>query len=134
MLRLQTESRTSRRFALDSNSASFRNSRLLLEFLAVMLSQLRNLRLDHYTAVGLPGVLCVIILMIVFRLVELAIWHNLGDYRFLPDFRVVKLLNHLTCSFLLIWVVIEYRRAILGSHIASLAIVGRGVMSCEEYL
>src|SRR5260370_7719126 len=99
-----------------------------------MLSQLCNLRLDHYTAIGLPGVLCVIILMIIFRLVELAIWHNLGDYRFLPDFRVVKLLNHLTGSLLLIWVVIEYRRAVLGSHIASLAVVGCWVVGCEEYL
>src|SRR5260370_22398245 len=99
-----------------------------------MLSQLCNLRLDHYTAIGLPGVLCVVVLMIIFRLVEFAIWHNLGDYRFLPDFRVVKLLNHLTCSLLLIWVVIEYRRAILGSHIASLTVVGRGVLRCEEDL
>src|SRR5260370_8988288 len=96
-----------------------------------MFSQLGNLRLDHYTAVGLPGVLCVVVLMIIFRLVELAICHNLGDYRFPPDFRVVKLLNHLTGSLLLIWVVLEYRQAILGSHLASLPVSGRGVMSFE---
>src|SRR5260370_37611938 len=103
----------SRRFALDSNSASFRNSRLLLQSLAVMLSQFGNLRLDHNTAVGLPGVLRVVVLMIIFRLEELAICHNLGDYPSLPDFGFVKLLNHLTSSLILIWIVIEYRRAIL---------------------
>src|SRR5260370_18203824 len=102
MLRLQTEFGTSGQTALDSNSASFRDGRLLLQFLAVMFSQLGNLRLDHYTAVGLPGVLRVIILMIIFRLVELAIWHNLVDYMFLPNFHVIKLLKHLRGRLLLI--------------------------------
>src|SRR5437660_10627229 len=85
MLRLQTEYSRSWQTGLDSNSASFRDRRLLLQFLAVVLSQLRNLRLDYYTAVWLPRILCVILLMIILRFVKLPIRHNLGDDRFLPD-------------------------------------------------
>src|SRR2546430_8072088 len=95
MLRPQTEYSRSWQTGLDSNSASFCDGRLLLQFLAVVLSQLGNLRLDHYPAVRLPGILCVIFLMIVLRLVEFAIGYNLGDDRFLPGFRLVKLLNNL---------------------------------------
>src|SRR6266566_3171888 len=56
MLRLQTEYSRSWQTGLDSNSASFRDGRLLLQFLAVVLSQLRNFRLDHYPAIGLSVV------------------------------------------------------------------------------
>src|SRR5881296_2347853 len=108
MLRLQTEYSRSWQTGLDSNSASFRDGRLLLQFLAVVLSQLGNLRLDHYSAVGLTGVPFVIILMIILSLVELAVRYNLGDDRFLPDFRLVKLLNYLASNLLLLRVVIEY--------------------------
>ncbi len=81
----------------------------MLQFLPVVLSQLGNLRVDHYTAVRLSGILRIIILVIILRLVELSIRYNFGDDRFLPDFRIVELLNHLTCNLLLLWVVIEYR-------------------------
>src|SRR5437667_7407514 len=123
MLRLQTEYSRSWQTGLDSNSASFRDRRLLLQFLAVVLSQLRNLRLDYYAAVRLSGILGVIILVIILRFVEVVIGYHLGDDRFLPDFRLVELLDNLTGNPFLFWVVIKYSRAVLGSHIASLTFV-----------
>ena len=134
MLRLQTEYSRSWQTRLDSNSASFRDGRLLLQFLAVVLSQLRNFRLDHYPAIGLSGILGVIILVITLRFVEVAIGYHLCDDRFLPDFRLVELLDNLTGNLFLFWVVIEYSRAVLGSHIASLTVVCCRVVGREEYL
>ena len=134
MLRLQTEYSRSWQTGLDSNSASFRDGRLLLQFLAVVLSQLRNFRLDHYPAIRLSGILGVIILVIILRFVEVAIRYYLGDDRFLPDFRLVELLDNLTGNLFLFWVVIKYSRAVLGSHIASLAVVCCRVVGREEYL
>ena len=134
MLRPQTEYSRSWQTGLDSNSASFRDGRLLLQFLAVVLSQLRNFRLDHYPAIGLSGILGVIILVIILRFVEVAIGYHLGDDRFLPDFRLVELLNNLTGNLFLVRVVIKYSRPVLGSHIASLAVVRCWVVGREEYL
>ena len=134
MLRLQTEYSSSWQTGLDSNSASFRDGRLLLQFLAVVLSQLRNFRLDYYPAIGLSGILGVIVLVIILRFVKVAIRYYLGDDRFLPDFRLVELLDNLTGNLFLFWVVIKYSRAVLGSHIASLAVVCCRVVGCEEYL
>src|SRR5437667_1920970 len=134
MLRPQTEYSRSWQTGLDSNSASFRDGRLLLQFLAVGLSQLRNFRLDHYPAIGLSVILGVIILVIILRFVEVAIGYHRCDDRFLPDFRLVELLDNLTGNFFLFWVVVKYSRAVLGSHIASLAVVCCGVVGCEKYL
>src|SRR5438876_4579343 len=99
-----------------------------------MLAQLCNLRLDHDSAVWLPRILCVIFLMIILRLVKLPIGHNLGNDRFLPDLRLVKLVNNLTGNLFLFRDVIKHSRAVLGSHIASLAIVRSRVVGREEYL
>src|SRR5205807_8363581 len=106
----------------------------LLQLLAVVLSQLRNFRRDDYPEIRLSGNLGVIILVIILRFVEVAIRYHLGDDRFLPDFRLVELLNNLTGNLFLFWVVIKYSRAVLGSHIASLAIVRCRVVGREEYL
>src|SRR6266566_421843 len=134
MLRLQTEYSRSWQTGLDSNSASFRDGRLLLQFLAVVLSQLRNFRLDHYPAIGLSGILGVIILVIILRFVEVAIGYHLGDDRFLPDFRLVELLDNLTGNLFLFWVVKKNSRGVRGPHITP-----RGVLCCrvggrKEYL
>src|SRR5437660_12862993 len=102
MLRLQTEYSRSWQTGLDSNSASFRDGRLLLQFLAVMLSQLRNFRLDHYPAIGLSGILGEIILMIILRFVEVAIGYHLGEDRFLAHFRLVGRLHILMGHLLLV--------------------------------
>src|SRR5207245_9914588 len=123
MLRLQTEYSRSWQTGLYSNSASFRDRRLLLQFLAVVLSQLRNFRLDHYPAIGLSGILGVIILVIILRFVKVAIGYHLGADRFLPEFRLVELLDNLTSTLLLFWVVIKYSRAVMRVTSASLAVV-----------
>src|SRR5437660_9614317 len=113
MLRLQTEYSRSWQTGLDSNGASFRDGRLLLQFLAVVLSQLRNFRLDHYPAIGLSRILDVIVLMIILRFVEVAIRYHLSDDRFVPDFRLVELLDNLTGNLFLVRVVIKYILAVL---------------------
>src|SRR5438445_12578423 len=134
MLRLQTEYSRSWQTGLDSNSASFRDGRLLLQFLAVVLSQLRNFRLDHYPAIGLSGILGVIILMIILRFVEVALGYHLGDDRFLPDFRLVDLLDNLTGNLFLVRVVIKYSRVVLGSPIACRVVVRCMLVCREEYM
>src|SRR5438552_15836924 len=115
MLRLQTEYGASRQTGLDSNSASFRGGRLLFQFLAVMFSQLGNLRLDHHSAVGLTTILCVIVLVIILSFVELAVRHDVGNNRLLPDLRLVELLNHLATNLFLLRVMMYYLWAIRGS-------------------
>src|SRR5690348_9128005 len=99
-----------------------------------MFSQLRDLWLDDYAAIGLPRILCIVVLVIVFRSVEVTIRNNLSDNWLLPHPLIVELLNHLTSNLLLFRIVVEHRRAILCPHVRSLAVVRRWVMSCKEDL
>src|SRR5690348_13437585 len=99
-----------------------------------MFSQLGDLWLDDYSAVRLPRILCIVVLVIVFRPVEVTIRHNLSDNWLLPDPLIVELLNHLASNLLLFRSVVEHRRAILCPNVRSLAVVSSWVMSCKEDL
>src|SRR5258708_40312399 len=95
---------------------------LRLQLLKIVLAELRHLRLDDYTAVGLIAVISEILLMIIFSRIKHGQRRNLRDDRIVPQMLFVQFSDGLLGNRLLLRRVIEDRRAILRASIIALTV------------
>src|SRR5881397_3701315 len=98
----------------------------------VLLSKLRNLRVNNDLAIAVSWIVRVKVLVVVLRLVEGLEWCYLSFYRMLPEFRGVEFLDDLLGGRSLVCVMVEYRGSVLGSDVSSLPVLGGRVVGREE--
>src|SRR3989304_6459681 len=92
------------------------------------------LRGDYDTAISLPGILLIVLLMIIFCLIKCLKRHEFSHNRRFPQLLFLNFTDHLFGNNFLFLTTIENHRAILRADICPLTVQGSRVMDGTEDL